>query len=515
MTNSDHDHETQLDPVDHSDVGAPKTPCGCGLQSTQDEIDWQLLMSALVKPIHGSGLSPDPQYRPTPDQSLFNEVHAEVSPSAEHALEPISVEWKKTVADDVDDIRAMIEVGVKELGLGYVGDDYDEIQDLIHQLSVFSSTVVDNATVVSEATSKAGDLIATQQGYDNGKLPFPIPKFHVDPYWYLELNCDVAIHVRPAWHEGECEPLTPLEALSWAINDRAAAEEFVREIQLSVEDQMAFYESNGYDVVTAEAQSRQDAGAWLRDFVDQVRWDIYDAYTAVSHDLRTRVLDTESGLRQPDFDMQMARLPEISGLDGLKPFPGLQLPIYREVPGGSAGRIGLYEPGGSASILPIAPGSGGGAAGPGLDDRNDYAGFLPGGIPAESGVEPVFPPTEPVGSVAAEDAWAMGRGDGTEEGGLYGGMMMSPGGMGAAGSGGAAGSSAGGGLAAGGAVMGGGANRVTPQARGTVAPPPPPLRSTGGKKVEEEEVPAELRYDAWLTEDDPWGHNDTDDDEYR
>lgn len=514
MTNSDHAFETHPAPSDAAEVGAPKTPCSCGLESTQDERDWQILMSALVRLAQSGDLSPDPQFRPTPDQSVFDGVREDVSPAAEHALEPISAEWKQAVADEVDDIRAMIEVGVKELGLGYVGEDYDEVQDLIHQLSVFSSTVVDNATVVSEATSKAGELIATQQGYDNGRLPFPVPKFFVDPYWYLELFCEVAIHVRPAWHEGECQPLTPQEALAWAISDEAAAEEFVREIQLSIEDQMIFYESNGYDLVTAEAQSRQDAGAWLRDFVDQLRWDIYDAHIAVSQELITRVRDTESGLRQPDFDMQMARLPEIPGLDGIEPFPGLLLPIYGEVPGGSAGQIGLYAPGTSASILPVAPGSGGGATGPGMEDRNDFAGFLPGGRPAESGVEPVFPPTEPVGSVAAEDAWAMGREDGTEEGGLYGGMMMSPGGMGAAGGGGAAGSSAGGGLAAGGAVMGGGATRATPQARGTVAPPPPPMRAAGGKKVEEEEVPAELRYDAWLKEDDPWG-NDDEDDEFR
>ncbi|QSB04084.1 hypothetical protein [Natronoglycomyces albus] len=492
-----------------SEVVSAQTPCSCGLGSTQDEFDWQVLMSAVVDAGQSGSLHPNGQYRPTPDSPTFLKMLDAVRPEDIHALLPLAAEWKTCVADDVDSIRRDIEAGIKELGLGYAGEDYDELQDLIHQLSVFSRTIADNAHRLHDSLSESSDIIAAQQGVSGEGVPFPIPNFHIDPAWYQELSSGASIHARVPWHEGECERFTPEAALAWAIGDEGAASLFVNEMHMALEEQMMFYQANGVDLTTAEAQARKDAGMWLREFIDELRWEIYEHHVAVGDDLRQRVINTETGLTRPAFSMTVGRLPDIAYQGEAETFPGIVAPSYGQETAGQGGRLPNYELGGSGQMLPMIP-SGASAD---LDDSGQWGssmGLVPGASAA--GMAPIFPPTAPVGEDGGVD-WQLHGGEGDTQGGLYGGMLMSGGGMpsggGSGGQGGAAGAGAQG--PSGGAMV----NRAAPQVRAMAPPPPPPPRLGQTRTEPEEEESSEDAYDSWLLEDDPWGTTENREDPFR
>ncbi|MFC4333830.1 hypothetical protein [Salininema proteolyticum] len=407
-----------------------------------------------------------------PNPEIFNNIVRSLRPAGceVHALDILADSWYADVFQKISTFPGDLRVATSQLSEEWVGDDYDNLEKKIEDTIKIAQEVSDSAEVITDDLMRESADIYSQQGGEEGYVPFPAPQLWKEggiANWFRSWgdNDDMAVHCRPPWwDEGPCNRITAEYALQMVGFKPEEMGEFTQSIREETQrrqqanqefnqqlEEGSYYRGRSmdkketdwdelYDEVREEAIfENEDMMQIAEDDYEQAAQDINSGIKDREYNANTSYSTHEDPTEAKDPTMTSEEDPNAGGggYDGVSPPPGGG--------GAGAGAGGLGDPGGYDSPKEYGlkkPGGPGGPGGsnpdvPGIGDPDDPEGWDFG----EDGRPRVDDPT---GGLA-------GGGDG------LGGMRPGIGGGGSGLGGGAGGGLGGGGLGGGAGVMGGGA----------------------------------------------------------
>lgn len=516
-------------------------PCpngDCGNKENPGEQPWIELMSAIPQPNQTNNIKAKPSGMSTPGGQQVSEIVAQLrGPDGDnYAIGAVKDGWS-----DFNNTFSLLEGAlsgaVEALSQEWTGDDFDAFAE---QIEIVTKNIADvNEKVVGEngimpLLANAQSSIYELQGGDSGEVPYPAPLVWVDDDggWLWT----AAIHIRPAFWDGECEIEEDVCANDSGdkIMEMAGMETgYQDEVQSFVEDRKNYYfqyynsEANGYKPGSfSEEQALEMARS--------------DAQNQVSQDVSNIDENYQQRLTNVNDDIIGRRDYANNEVAGFQPDP----PASQETELGDGGQPDVgYEPpgGGGGGSMPTAPG--------GMDSMNppefstpdkpptpsfdppptpdstvpDPGGIDPGGLDDNPWDSNVPDPDDISGGLAS--GGGLGGGGGSLGGGLGGGAGGGlgggaggglGGGMGAGGMGGMMGGAGGGrgaGAGAGGRGAGGAKGMGKGMGRGGMAGGM--MGGAGGGRGMGGPGEDGQESGTWLTEDDDvWGIGNEEEDPY-
>ncbi|PRY60400.1 hypothetical protein [Glycomyces artemisiae] len=174
------------------------------------EEDWVQLASAV--PVEGQSARLKPRCEgmayPTEDdfRAAVNAVRPE-DPDA-FSLQRLRSGWTEEVGERIASWPDRMRSKLASLAEGWAGDDFDALAEQADAARALVEGVLDDVEAAAAELERRESAIYALQGGDSGEIPYPAPLVGVEGEW-SEL---AALHVRPAWWQGDCIRMTCEEA---------------------------------------------------------------------------------------------------------------------------------------------------------------------------------------------------------------------------------------------------------------------------------------------------------------
>ncbi|THV41519.1 hypothetical protein [Glycomyces buryatensis] len=295
------------------------------------EADWVQLASAV--PVAGQlhRLKPRCEGMAYPTEDDFRSAVAAVRPETadDHSLERLREAWTGEVAGAMADWPDLMRSRLTDLSAAWAGTDFDAFAAQIEQARSLVDGVLDDIDATATELELREDAVYTLQGGDSGEIPYPAPLVGIEGEW----SNLTAIHVRPAWWQGDCILMTCEEAEK-ALKLAGADPNLATEVREFIEERVGEGMS-GLGTLVADVRTLVGEEA-KEQFGSQVEAE-FAAYTE-----RQAAIDEDIAQKRGD---QSTEFEQLSATGEEKPYPA----------SADAAHMDLAEPEAEQPSAPVSP----------------------------------------------------------------------------------------------------------------------------------------------------------------
>ncbi|QSB04086.1 hypothetical protein [Natronoglycomyces albus] len=312
--------------------------CDCNLGCNPTQPVWEQAMSVVVEPEDHCAAPSGEVGEPDPGAVLRAKSH--IRAGAQHAILPIADNWKNDFAAPLRECRDTIVSGLKKLSGEWVGEDFDRLDEYAREIVRHIDDILEKTSGMADSMRRRAQAIDNLQTSCSGaKYPPPLTE-----YQDARFLSNVKVHVRPAWRDGPCSVLEPVEAISLATRNPTEAETFVGDYR----DWVAAHEN--YLLESGQVSSQKEAQ-------DRAHKDMHDKLEPMIKDMEQRLIDGHTQRVEVLRTLHESIVRELNEMElslppGNPPNPA-QLGIG----------VDLVEGVGPLGNLPTAPPGGGGGGG--------------------------------------------------------------------------------------------------------------------------------------------------------